>query len=131
MTSPREEELAQAIVSSAYAVHKVLGPGLLESIYEACFCHELSKRGIPYRRQVIVPLFYDGLTLSEGLRLDVLVDELVICELKSVESPSPVFLAQILSQLKLARKRLGFLINFNVPMIKQGIRRVVFNVTTL
>jgi GxxExxY protein len=125
MTSPREEELAEGIVSSAYAVHKVLGPGLLESIYEACFCHELSKRGIPHRRQVIVPLVYDGVAFSEGLRLDILVDDLVICELKSVESSSPVFLAQILSQLKLAGKRLGFLINFNVPMIKQGIRRVI------
>jgi GxxExxY protein len=82
----------------------------LESIYETCFCHELRKRGIPYRRQVIVPLVYDGIALSEGMRLDILLDELVICELKAVEASSPVFLAQILSQLKLAGKRLGFLI---------------------
>jgi GxxExxY protein len=125
VVSTREEELATAIVAAAYAVHKILGPGLLESIYEACFCHELSKRGIPYRRQVSMPLVYDGLSFSEGLRLDVLVDDLVVCELKCVDSLKPVFLAQILSQLKLTGKHLGFLINFNVPVIKQGIQRVI------
>jgi GxxExxY protein len=125
VVSTREEELAKAIVAAAYAVHKTLGPGLLESIYEACFCHELSKRRIPYRRQVSMPLVYDGLSFSEGLRLDVLVDDLVVCELKCVDSLNPVFLAQILSQLKLTGKHLGFLINFNVPVIKEGIQRVI------
>ena|SRR6266487_3691101 len=123
--SVKEEQLAKSIVDSAYAVHKALGPGLLESVYEACFCHELNKRGIPYRRQVKVPIIYDGVTLKEGLRLDILVDDLIISELKSVESLNPIFVAQILSQLKLTGKRLGFLINFNVTTIKEGIRRVI------
>jgi GxxExxY protein len=123
--SDEEERIAKDIVASAYTVHNTLGPGLLESIYEVCFCHELSKRGQSYRRQVVVPITYDGITFDEGLRLDVLVEELVICELKAVETMHPVFLAQLLTQLKLTQKRLGFLINFNVPLIKQGIKRVV------
>ena len=123
--SEKEERIAKAIVDSAYAVHKVLGPGLLESVYEVCFCHELGKRGLSYRRQVMVPIVYDGITFDEGLRLDVLVEDLVICELKAVEEVHPVFLAQLLSYLKLTGKRLGFLINFNVPVIKHGIKRVV------
>lgn len=123
--SEKEERIAKAIVDSAYAVHKVLGPGLLESVYEVCFCHELGKRGLSYRRQVVVPIVYDGITFDEGLRLDVLVEDLVICELKAVEEVHPVFLAQLLSYLKLTGKRLGFLINFNVPIIKHGIKRVV------
>jgi len=126
-TTPQEEELARRIVDCAYAVHRGLGPGLLESIYETCFCHELQKRGVPYRRQLTVPLVYDGIVLSDCLRLDVLVKDLIICELKSVDSLDPIFMAQILTQLKLARKRLGFLINFNVPAIKLGIRRVILS----
>lgn len=123
--SEREEQIATAIVESAYAVHRELDPGLLESIYEICFCHELAKRGLPFQRQVDLPIVYDGITFDEGLRLDVLVDGLVICELKSVESLHPVFQAQLLSHLKLTKRRLGFLINFNVPLIKHGIKRVV------
>jgi GxxExxY protein len=123
--SDEEERIATAIVDAAYAVHSNLGPGLLENIYEVCFCHELKQRGLSYRRQVVVPIVYDGITFDEGLRLDVLAEELVICELKAVETMNPVFMAQILSQLKLTGKRLGFLINFNVPKIKDGIKRVV------
>ena len=123
--SDEEERVATAIVDAAYAVHQNLGPGLLENIYEVCFCHELHKRELSYRRQVVVPIVYDGITFDEGLRLDVLAEELVICELKAVETMNPVFMAQILSQLKLTGKRLGFLINFNVPKIKDGIKRVV------
>ncbi len=123
--SEREEELACAIVDSAYRVHKELGPGLLEAIYETCFCHELQRHHVPFRRQVYVPLNYDGVAFSQGLRLDILVDDLVICELKSVEGLTPVFLAQILSQLQLSGRHLGFLINFNVALIKSGIRRVI------
>jgi len=121
----REEQIAKAIVDAAYAVHSALGPGLLENVYEVCFCHELAKRGLSYRRQVVVPIVYDSITFDEGLRLDVLVEERIICELKAVEAMHPVFTAQLLTQLKLTRKRLGFLINFNVPLIKQGIRRVI------
>jgi GxxExxY protein len=123
--SETEEQIASAIVDSAYAVHSALGPGLLENVYEVCFCHELTKRGRKYRRQVVVPIVYDGITFDEGLRLDVLVEELVICELKAVEAMKEVFMAQLLTQLKLTEKRLGFLINFNVPKIKDGIKRVI------
>jgi GxxExxY protein len=123
--SDEEERIARDIVASAYAVHSALGPGLLENVYEVCFCHELTKQGLSFRRQVVVPIVYDGITFDEGLRLDVLVEDLVICELKAVEIMHPVFLAQLLTQLKLTGKRLGFLINFNVPLIKQGIKRVI------
>lgn len=123
--SPEEERVAAAVVDSALAVHRVLGPGLLESVYETCLCHELAKRGMSVRRQVSVPIMYDGLIFQEGLRLDVLVNDLVICELKSVEEMNPIYLAQLLSQLRLTGKRLGFLINFNVALIKQGIQRVI------
>jgi GxxExxY protein len=123
--SAKEEHIAQEIVAAAYAVHSTLGPGLLENIYEVCFCHELAKQGLTHRRQVVVPIVYDGITFDEGLRLDVLVEDLVICELKAAESMKPVYLAQLLTQLKLTKKRLGFLINFNVPLIKYGIKRVV------
>ena len=123
--SDEEERIAKMIVGSAYAVHKALGPGLLENVYEVCFCHELTQCGLSFLRQVVVPIVYDGITFDEGLRLDVLVEELVICELKAVQTMHPVFLAQLLTQLKLTEKRLGFLINFNVPLIKHGIKRVV------
>ena len=123
--SDEEERVAKMIVGSAYAVHKALGPGLLENVYEVCFCHELTKCGLSFLRQVVVPIVYDGITFDEGLRLDVLVEELVIYELKAVQTMHPVFLAQLLTQLKLTEKRLGFLINFNVPLIKHGIKRVV------
>jgi len=123
--SERVEQIAKAIVDAAYTVHKVLGPGLLESIYEVCFCHELAKRELSYQRQVQVPIVYDGKRFDEGLRLDVLVEDLVICELKAVEEMHPVFEAQLLTYLKLTGKRLGFLINFNVPVIKDGINRLI------
>ena len=123
--SQREQDIAKEIVDAAFAVHTELGPGLLESIYETCLCHELTKRGLPHRRQVAVPILYDGIVFDEGLRLDVLVDELVICELKAADGMPPVFMAQVLTQLKLTGKRLGLLINFNVPLIKDGIKRVV------
>ncbi|HCM96602.1 MAG: GxxExxY protein [Chloroflexi bacterium GWB2_49_20] len=123
--SEKEEQIAQKIIDSAFTVHSTLGPGLLENIYEVCLCYELTKRGLPNRRQVVLPIQYDGISFDEGLRLDVLVDELVICELKAVEIMHPVFTAQLLTQLKLTHKRLGFLINFNVPLIKNGIKRIV------
>jgi GxxExxY protein len=97
----------------------------LENIYETCLCHELSKRDLSFRRQVHVPIIYDGIVFEEGLRLDLLVEDLIICELKAVEMMNPVYEAQLLSQLKLTGKRLGFLINFNVPLIKRGIRRII------
>ncbi len=119
------EVIGKKIVDSAYTVHKTLGPGLLEKVYEVCFCHELNKRGLSYERQVTVKIIYDGIEFKEGLRLDVLVENSIICELKAVELVNPVWEAQILSHLKLTESRLGYLINFNVPLIKNGIRRFV------
>lgn len=123
--SADDERIARLIVDSAYTVHKNLGAGLLESVYETCFCHELEKRGLTYKRQVVVPLVYDGIKFAEGFRLDVLVEGRIICELKSVEKTENVHLAQVLTYLKLTNNRLGFLINFNVSLIKNGIRRVI------
>ena len=121
----REEYLGKEIVDAAYKVHKSLGPGLLEKIYEACFCYELEKKGIPNKRQVELPFYYDGKIFDEGLRLDVFVDDLVVCELKSRETINPVWSAQLISHLKLTKRRLGYLINFNVPLIKDGIKRFI------
>lgn len=123
--SEREESIAREIVNAAYVVHKALGAGLLEKVYEVCFCHELSKQGLKFQRQVDVPIVYDGIVFNEGLRLDVLVEDSIICELKAVDAVNPVWQAQILSYLKLTDRRLGFLINFNVPLIKNGIKRII------
>jgi GxxExxY protein len=121
----RAEEVATAIVDAAIKVHRALGPGLLESVYEACLCYELSKRGITYRRQVSLPVRYEEVFIETGFRLDVLVDECVIVELKSTEAIIPIHEAQLLTHLKLANVRLGFILNFNVPLMKQGIKRMV------
>jgi GxxExxY protein len=123
--SQREETIAKHIVNAAYRVDKQLGPGLLEKVYEAGFCHELRKAGLSYKRQLDVPIVYDGVIFDEALRLDVLVEDLVVCELKAVDQVNPVWTAQVLSHLRLTGKRLGFLINFNVPLFKDGIRRFV------
>jgi len=123
--STAEEKIGKIIVNAAFEVHKRLGPGLLERVYELCFCYELKKRGLKYKRQLDIPIVYDNLIFHEGLRLDVLVEDLVICELKAIENVNPVWEAQILSHLKLTNKRLGYLINFNVPLIKNGLRRFV------
>jgi len=125
LLSKREESIAEKIVDAAFTVHRILGPGLLERIYEVCFCHELSKRGLKCQRQVDLPITYDGMIFDEGLRLDVFVEELIICELKAVDEINPAWKAQILSHLRLTGKRLGFLINFNVPFIKDGINRII------
>ena len=122
---PEDERIARLVIDSAYTVHKTLGAGLLESVYEPCLCHEFGKRGLAYKRQVVVPLVYDGIKFAEGFRLDVLVEGHIICELKSVEKMENVHLSQMLTYLKLTGNRLGFLINFNVSLIKNGIRRVI------
>ena len=106
-------------------MHKELGPGLLEKIYEACFCYELEKKGISYKRQVELPFYYDGRKFDEGMRLDVFVDDLIVCELKSRESINPLWSAQLISHLRLTKSRLGHLINFNVALIKDGIKRFI------
>jgi GxxExxY protein len=119
------DTIGRAVVDSAFRVHKELGPGLLESVYEACLAHELSKRDLKVARQVAVPIIYDGQKLDEGLRIDIVVDDAVVVEVKAVERHLPVFEAQLLSYLKLSGRRLGYLINFNVPLIKDGIKRMV------
>lgn len=123
--SEHVEEIAKKVVDAAYTVHKALGPGLLERVYEVCFCHELTKRGLRHLRQVETPIVYDGILFNEGLRLDVLVEDVIICELKAVDEVNSVWEAQLLSHLKLSNKKLGFLINFNVPRIKDGIKRII------
>lgn len=126
LLSEREEHLGKEIVDAAYKVHKELGPGLLEKVYETCFCYELDLKGIPFKRQADLPINYkEKIFFDEGLRMDVFVDELIICELKSVNEINPIWLAQIISHLRLTKLRLGYLINFNVPRIKEGIRRFV------
>src|SRR6185312_2796564 len=113
--SEKEEFLAKEIVDAAFKVHKELGPGLLERVYEACFCYELELKEIPYKRQPALPISYKNkLFFEEELRIDVLVDDVVICELKSVLEIHPTWLKQINSHLQLTNLRLGFLINFNV-----------------
>ncbi len=119
------EALAEKVVDAAFHVHKKLGPGLLESVYETCLCYELSLRKIPYLQQVTLPIIYQNVKLETGLRLDILVDDKIILELKAVEKMNPLYEAQLLTYLKLSGLRLGFLINFNVPLIKDGIKRMI------
>ena len=121
----REEEIAKLIVDSAYQVHRTLGPGLLESVYEPCFCYELEKHGLTFECQVPLQLNYDHLNFHSAYRLDVLVEHCVICELKAIEILSPLHSSQLLTYLKLSHKRLGFLINFNVPTMKLGLKRII------
>jgi GxxExxY protein len=123
--SQEEDRIGRAVVNAAYHVHKELGPGLLEKVYEVCFCHVLEQNGFNIKRQLDIPIVFDGMIFEEGLRLDVLVNDLVICELKTLENVNPIWKAQLLSHLKLTNKRLGYLINFNVPLIKNGIKRMV------
>jgi len=123
--SDEEEKIGKAIVNAAYEVHKELGPGLLEKVYEICFCHVLARDGYDVLRQLDVPIVFENIVFEEGLRLDVMVNRLVICELKALETVNPVWEAQLLSHLTLTGKRLGYLINFNVPLIKDGIKRFV------
>ena len=121
----QEERIGKLIVNAAFKVHKELGPGLLEKIYEIALAHELQKAGLDVKRQVEIPIVYDGIKFDEGLRLDLFVQDLVIIETKAIEQVNPVWMAQVLSHLKLTKKRLGYLINFNVPLIKDGIKRIV------
>jgi len=117
-------DLTGNIIGAAIEVHKVLGPGLLESTYEECLCHELALRKISYQRQVTIPLDYKGMRLECGYRLDLLVESCVLVEMKACESIQPIHEAQLLTYLKLANLKLGLLINFNVPVLKEGIKRI-------
>jgi GxxExxY protein len=119
------QEISHGIITSAMRVHSELGPGLLESAYTACLHHELNKAGFKSDAQVGLPVIYDGVKLDLGYRIDLLVEDLVIVELKSVETIAPVHQAQIISYLKLSGRSLGLLINFNVAHLKDGIKRFV------
>ena len=120
-----QQELTGQILGAAIEVHKQLGPGLLESTYQACLCHELELRGISFECQKPLPLEYKGIKLECGYRIDLLVAGLVIVEIKSVEVLAPIHEAQLLTYLKLTEIKVGFLINFNLVVLKQGIRRLV------
>ncbi len=120
-----ENEIARQIVDAAYRVHTRLGPGLLESVYEVCLAHEMKSRGLRAVRQQPIPIMYDAIRFDEGFRADLIVEEKVIVELKSVESVARVHKKQVLTYLRLADKRLGLLINFGEELIKHGITRVV------
>ena len=121
----RLDLITRDIISAAITVHRELGPGLLESTYEACLAYELAQMGHKVERQKPVPIIYREVQLECGYRLDLLVDDEVVVELKAIETLLPVHAAQLLSHLRLAKKRVGLLINFNVQMLKRGIRRVV------
>ena len=125
----REElnKLSKQIVDACISVHKEMGPGLLESVYEYCLLKEFELRNIKAKSQVIIPLYYKGELLSKNFRVDILVENEIVLELKAVDTVLPVHEAQIISYLKLADRRLGFLLNFNVDLMKNGIKRFVNN----
>ena len=120
-----ENEIAKIVVDAAFQIHKGMGPGLLESVYEIVLAHVLKKRGLKVERQVPIPIEYDGLKFQEGYRADIVVEGKIIVELKSVENIQPVYKKQLLTYLRLADKRLGLLINFGSELIRDGISRVV------
>ena len=119
------ERIGKLVLDAAYKVHTVLGPGLLESVYQTALKHVLETRGIHAETEVRLPIMFEGIQLESGLRIDILVENCVIAELKSVEKMNPVYEAQLISYLRLSKARLGFLINFNVPHLKDGIERIV------
>ncbi|MEW6609242.1 MAG: GxxExxY protein [bacterium] len=121
-----ENELTSLIIGAAIEVHKNLGPGLLESAYEICLARELELRKVPFQRQVGLPIEYKGESCEVGYRIDLLVDKKVIVEIKSVETIHPVHEAQLLTYLRLSKCKVGLLINFNVPVLKEGIKRMVY-----
>jgi GxxExxY protein len=122
-----ETQISEKVIGAAIEVHRHLGPGLLESVYDECLCYELSQRGLQVQRQLEVPVVYKGVKLDFGYRVDLLVEDSVIVEIKSTESLLPVFAAQLLTYLKICRKRIGLLINFNVPVLRNGLKRVANN----
>lgn len=126
MALPHETEtIARDVVDAAVKIHWTLGPGLLESVYEKCMAIELKKRGLHCEQQVSMPIVYEGVSIQPALRLDLIVEDRVVVELKSVEKLLPVHEAQLLTYLKLSGMRLGLLLNFNVALMKHGIRRII------
>jgi GxxExxY protein len=125
MESEEEDPLTFAVIGAAMEVHRILGPGLLESVYQRSLCHELTLRGIPHEPQVRLPVNYKGLDLGDDLVLDILVEGRLVVELKAVDALAPVHEAQLLTYLRLSRQRVGLLVNFNVRFLKDGVRRRV------
>jgi GxxExxY protein len=123
--SQRTNEITKRVIGYAIDVHRALGPGLLESAYEECLCYELAEGHVLFRRQVALPVLYKGVKLDCGYRMDLMVDDLVIVETKAIESLSSIHEAQLLTYLKLSGKCVGLLINFNVPVLKEGLKRIV------
>jgi GxxExxY protein len=123
----REDAITGEVIGAAIEVHRALGPGLLESAYEQCLCHELSLRNVPFRRQIELPVVYKGVQLDCGYRIDMVVAELAIVELKTVDKLLPIHDAQLLTYLKLFHCQVGLLINFNVAVLRDGIKRIVHN----
>ena len=119
------DPLTEQIIGAAIEVHRILGPGLLESVYEMCLCHELSLRGIEFRKQVELAVVSKGVKLESSFFMDIVVANQVVVELKTVEKIHPIHQAQLLTYMKLSNKRLGLLLNFNVPLLKDGIKRLI------
>ncbi len=120
-----ENQLTEKSIGCAIEVHRALGPGLLESAYEECLCYELNQQELSFKRQVPLPVVYKGIKLDCGYRIDVLVNDIIIVELKTVEKLLPIHDAQLLTYLKLYNRQIGLLLNFNVPVLKSGIKRIV------
>jgi GxxExxY protein len=125
ITTPRVNRITGAVISAAMKVHSQLGPGLLESAYEACLAYELRKQGLEVAQQIGLPVIYDGVRLDLGYRIDLIVEDLVIIEVKSVEAINPVHQAQLLSYIRLSGRNVGLLINFHVAHLRDGIKRMV------
>lgn len=121
----KPNEITEAIIKASIEVHRALGPGLLESAYEECMCHELTLLGLSFERQLALPVVYKGHQLDCGYRLDLVVSKTVVVEIKAVEALLPIHEAQLLTYLKLGGWNVGLLLNFNVPLMKQGIKRIV------
>ncbi len=124
-----DNAITERIIGAAIEVHRHLGPGLLESAYEECLCYELSQRGLRFQRQVPLPIYYKGIKLQCAHKMDLLVEDAVIVEIKATEETAPVHSAQLLTYLKSSNKRIGLLINFNVPILKNGLKRIVNHYT--
>jgi len=123
----RENQITEKIIGAAIEVHKALGPGLLETAYEECLCYELKHLGLDFKRQLPLPVVYKNVKLDCGYRLDIVVENMIIVELKTVEKLMPIHEAQLLTYLKLTNKTVGLLLNFNVPLLRDGVKRIVNN----
>jgi GxxExxY protein len=122
---PRENDLTDKIIGAAIEVHRRLGPGLLEAVYEECLCYELSQAGLKFQRQMHLPITYKGIKFESAYKMDLVVEDAIVIEIKAIEEMLPVHSAQLLTYLKSSNKRVGLLINFNVPILKNGLKRIV------